>query len=150
MGGYASGCRGAGAGVWHGMQPYSIERGHGDVPILHSPPDPNGLVSMQLGFRFTLCWKNSNWLQTLAVQGRHQQQKTLDSSVNAYLLSFDLKKACVQGQYGLLRIQKMKDTRHTHVALASPLWGHVAVAVSARSPICGHADLVRRESSRRW
>lgn len=32
---YAAGCRGAGAGVWHGMQPYSIERGHGDGPILH-------------------------------------------------------------------------------------------------------------------
>lgn len=40
---YAAGCRGAGAGVWRGMQPYSIKRGHGDGPILHPLPIQMGL-----------------------------------------------------------------------------------------------------------
>lgn len=31
-------CKGAGVGVWRGMQPYSVKRGHGDGPI--PPPLP--------------------------------------------------------------------------------------------------------------
>lgn len=40
---YAAGSNGAAAGCDYGMQPYSIERGHGDGPILHPSPIQMGL-----------------------------------------------------------------------------------------------------------
>lgn len=41
-------------------------------------------------------------------------------------------------------------TQHTHTALPSPLWGHIAVAGCASRPICGHCDLVGGNRSWWW
>ncbi|KAF6715618.1 hypothetical protein FQA47_007455 [Oryzias melastigma] len=88
---YAAGCGGAGAGGRKrggGMQPYAVKEVGVDLFFVHLPIQIDlflhswVLNSHYAGRRVTGCRR--------CLAGRHQEQETLKSSVNAYLPSADL------------------------------------------------------------
>lgn len=72
---YAAGCRGAGAGGWHGMQPYSIERGRGGWAYSSPPPIQMGL--------FLCSWVlDSHYAGRRVIGCRHRQCRSSPTAKN--------------------------------------------------------------------
>lgn len=79
---------GAGCDMECSLIPWMVVGGVMGMSLFVTPFYQNGPFSYEVVvfyyyryyyfFKFTLCWKKSNWLQTLASAGPHHSQKTLE------------------------------------------------------------------------